>query len=205
MRGPAGGGCGEIRIPTATGSRGWVTARGHPAAYVSGDGSSPQVPSQGFRSVLIPSAFPFLINMLHCFSFESGSHSVRPICLIATLLAEGTAGGISMRGKLTSLGVGRLKTPGKYYDGQYGFFVQVFPSGAKCWHPSLTLAHTFLRRTGGGGTENQGVAEVVAGYRSESHRYMYGERRSCMTHRVRVPLDTCTCASPTRSAPMAPC
>ena len=73
------------------------------------------------------------------------------------------------------------------------------------FHPSLTLAHAFLRGTGGGGTENQGVAEVVARYRPGSHRYMYGELSSCMAHTVRVPLDTCTCASPARSAPTAPC
>ena len=72
-------------------------------------------------------------------------------------------------------------------------------------HPSLTLAHTFLRRTGGGGTGNQGVTEVIAEYRPELHRYMYCETSYCVFDRVRVSLDTCTCASPTRSAPMAPC
>ena len=72
-------------------------------------------------------------------------------------------------------------------------------------HPSLTLAHTFLLGAGGGGTENQGVAEVIAGYRPESHRYMDTARNSCMSQRVRVPLDTCTCAGPTKSAPTAPC
>ena len=38
--------------------------------------------------------------------------------------------------------------------------------------PTLTLGHACLLGTGGGGTENQGVVEVIARYRPELHRYM---------------------------------
>ena len=40
------------------------------------------------------------------------------------------------------------------------------------WHPDLTLVHPCQRGTGGGGAENQEVAEVVARCQPESHRYM---------------------------------
>lgn len=75
----------------------------------------------------------------------------------------------------------------------------------RTFHPTLTLAHACRRGSGGGGTENQGVMEVIARYRPELHRYMYVEWRACMSKEVRVILDTCICASPTRSAPTAPC
>ena len=42
-------------------------------------------------------------------------------------------------------------------------------------NPTLTLAHACRRGTGHGGTENQGVVEVIARYRPEFHRYMYGD------------------------------
>ena len=43
------------------------------------------------------------------------------------------------------------------------------------FNPSLTLAHACLRETGGGGAENQDIAEIIARYRPELHRYMHGE------------------------------
>ena len=52
-----------------------------------------------------------------------------------------------MPGKLTSNGVGKLKRVGKYYDGFNGFFVQVYPTGAKCWQQRLTISGR--RRTRG--------------------------------------------------------
>lgn len=55
-----------------------------------------------------------------------------------------------MAGKLTALGVGRLRKPGKYYDGAHGLFVQVYPSGAKCWQQRLTVSGR--RRTRGLGS-----------------------------------------------------
>lgn len=45
-----------------------------------------------------------------------------------------------MAGKLTALGIGKLSRPGKYYDGQHGLFVQVYPSGAKCWQQRFTIS-----------------------------------------------------------------
>ena len=35
------------------------------------------------------------------------------------------------------------------------------------WQPSLTLAHACLRETGGGGAENQDIAEIIARYRPD--------------------------------------
>ena len=52
-----------------------------------------------------------------------------------------------MPGKLTAIGIARRKAPGKLYDGAYGLFLQVYPSGAKCWQQRLTL--NGRRRTGG--------------------------------------------------------
>ncbi len=76
---------------------------------------------------------------------------------------------------------------------------------AQAFHPSLTFAPACLHGTGGGGTENQGVAEVIARYRLKLDRYMHSGRSACETCRVRASLYTCTCASPTKSAPTAPC
>ena len=66
-----------------------------------------------------------------------------------------------MPGKLTSNGVGKLKRVGKYYDGFYGFFVQVYPTGAKCWQQRLTISG--CRRTRGlGGFPRVGLAVARA-------------------------------------------
>ena len=66
-----------------------------------------------------------------------------------------------MPGKLTSNGVGNLKRVGKYYDGVYGFFVQVYPTGAKCWQQRLMISGR--RRTRGlGGFPRVGLADARA-------------------------------------------
>ena len=84
-------------------------------------------------------------------------------------------------------------------------FLSLYGTEHQCFDPSLTLVHACLCRTGGGGAENQGVAEVIARYRLELHRYMHGEWNTCMSPMVRISLDTCICASPTKNAPTAPC
>ena len=38
-----------------------------------------------------------------------------------------------MPGKLTSTGIENLRRVGKFYDGAYGLFLQVYLTGAKCW------------------------------------------------------------------------
>ena len=66
-----------------------------------------------------------------------------------------------MAGKLTSNGIGNLKRVGKSYDGAYGLFLQVFPTGAKCWQQRLTISGG--RRTRGlGGFPNVGLADARA-------------------------------------------
>ena len=57
---------------------------------------------------------------------------------------------LAERGRLTALGVGKLKKPGKYYDGFCGLFVQVYPTGAKCWQQRVT-ARGVRRSLGLGG------------------------------------------------------
>ena len=47
-----------------------------------------------------------------------------------------------MPGKLTSNGIGNLKRLGKSYDGAYGLFIQVYPTGAKCRQQRLTISGT---------------------------------------------------------------
>ena len=39
---------------------------------------------------------------------------------------------------LTARFLNSVTTPGKYYD-QHGLFIQVYPSGAKCWQQRLTI------------------------------------------------------------------
>ena len=70
--------------------------------------------------------------------------------------------------------------------------------------PSLTLADACRREIRGGDSENQDVAEVGTRYRLDLNRYMVRCDESCLEHIGHVPLDTCTCVSPTRSAPTAP-
>ena len=66
-----------------------------------------------------------------------------------------------MPGKLTSAGIGNLKRLGKFYDGTHGLFLQVYPSGAKCWQQRLTVSGR--RRTFGlGGFPAVGLADARA-------------------------------------------
>ena len=66
-----------------------------------------------------------------------------------------------MPGKLTVIGIGRRKAPGKLYDGEYGLFLQLYPSGAKCWQQRLTINRR--RRTGGlGGYPAVSLADARA-------------------------------------------
>ena len=61
--------------------------------------------------------------------------------------------------RLTVLGIRQRKRPGKMYDGLHGLFLQVYPSGAKCWQQRLTIAG--CRRTRGlGGFPAVDLAEV---------------------------------------------
>ena len=53
------GGCAAMRIPTATGSRGWVTARGHPACYGRNAGCVTRA-RRCVRCVLWPREFPLV-------------------------------------------------------------------------------------------------------------------------------------------------
>ena len=41
--------------------------------------------------------------------------------------------------RLTTAFLNTVKTPGKYYDGN-GLFVQVYPTGARCWQQRITIA-----------------------------------------------------------------
>ena len=63
---------------------------------------------------------------------------------------------------LTALGIGQLKRPGKYYDGAHGLFLQVYPSGAKCWQQRLTVSPGRRRTLGLGGYPAVGLADVRA-------------------------------------------
>ena len=65
-----------------------------------------------------------------------------------------------MAGQLTALGIGKLRTPGKYYDGAHGLFLQVYPSGAKCWQQRLTVSPGRRRTLGLGGYPAVGLAAV---------------------------------------------
>ena len=66
-----------------------------------------------------------------------------------------------MPGKLTSAGIGNLKRLGKFYDGTHGLFLQVYPTGAKCWQQRLTVSGR--RRTLGlGGFPAVGLANARA-------------------------------------------
>ena len=66
-----------------------------------------------------------------------------------------------MPGKLTSAGIGNLKRLGKFYDGTHGLFLQVYPTGAKCWQQRLTISGR--RRTLGlGGFPAVGLADARA-------------------------------------------
>ena len=66
-----------------------------------------------------------------------------------------------MPGKLTSNGIGNLKRLGKSYDGAYGLFLQVYPTGAKCWQQRLTISGR--RRTLGlGGFPDVKLADARA-------------------------------------------
>ena len=67
-----------------------------------------------------------------------------------------------MAGQLTALGIGKLRTPGKYYDGAHGLFLQVYPSGAKCWQQRLTVSPGRRRTLGLGGYPTVGLADVRA-------------------------------------------
>ena len=67
-----------------------------------------------------------------------------------------------MTGKLTALGIGKLKTPGKYYDDTDGLFLQVYPSGAKCWQQRLTVSACRRRTFGLGGYPTVKLAEARA-------------------------------------------
>ena len=67
-----------------------------------------------------------------------------------------------MAGQLTALGIGKLRTPGKYYDGAHGLFLQVYPSGAKCWQQRLTVSPGRRRTLGLGGYPVVGLADVRA-------------------------------------------
>ena len=67
-----------------------------------------------------------------------------------------------MAGQLTALGIGKLGTPGKYYDGVHGLFLQVYPSGAKCWQQRLTVSPGRRRTLGLGGYPAVGLADVRA-------------------------------------------
>ena len=67
-----------------------------------------------------------------------------------------------MAGQLTALGIGKLRTPGKYYDGAHGLFLQVYPSGAKCWQQRLTVSPGRRRTLGLGGYPAVGLADVRA-------------------------------------------
>ena len=47
---------------------------------------------------------------------------------------------VGRRFRLKAAFVNRVKEPGKYYDGSgYGLFLQVFPTGAKCWQQCITI------------------------------------------------------------------
>ncbi len=65
-----------------------------------------------------------------------------------------------MAGQLTALAIGKLKTPGKYYDHTHGLFLQVYPSGAKCWQQRLTDAPGHRCTVGLGGYPTVGLAEA---------------------------------------------
>ena len=67
-----------------------------------------------------------------------------------------------MAGQLTALGIGKLRTPGKYYDGGHGLFLQVYPSGAKCWQQRLPVSPGRRRTLGLGGYPAVGLADVRA-------------------------------------------
>ena len=67
-----------------------------------------------------------------------------------------------MPGKLTALGIGKLKAPGKYYDGRHGLFLQVYPSGAKCWQQRLTDAPNHRRTIGLRGYPTVSLAQARA-------------------------------------------
>ena len=67
-----------------------------------------------------------------------------------------------MAGRLTVVGIGKLKTPGKYYDLTHGLFLQVYPSGAKCWQQRLTDAPGHRCTVGLGGYPTVGLAEARA-------------------------------------------
>ena len=67
-----------------------------------------------------------------------------------------------MAGQLTALGIGKLRTPGKYYDGAHGLFLQVYPSGAKCWQQRLTVSPKRRRSVGLGGYPAVSLADVRA-------------------------------------------
>ena len=97
--------------------------------------------------------------MLQSLSLVADPHFVRCVATLASPFAGGTTGRIVMAGKLTALGIGRLKRPGKFYDGAYGLFLHVFPTGAKCWRQRLTVAGK--RRTRGlGGYPDVSLADV---------------------------------------------
>ena len=51
----------------------------------------------------------------------------------------GGMAGRTMTGKLTAREVLYAKKPGKLYDGTHGLFLQVYPSGAKCWQQRITV------------------------------------------------------------------
>ena len=56
-----------------------------------------------------------------------------------------------LTGKLTARFVATVTNPGKYYDGILGLFLQVFPTGAKCWQQRLTVPSGMTRTLGLGG------------------------------------------------------
>ena len=62
-------------------------------------------------------------------------------------------------GKLTALGVTRLRRPGKYYDRFCGLFIQVYPSGAKCWQQRVQI-YDHRRTLGVGGFPTVSLAEA---------------------------------------------
>ena len=58
---------------------------------------------------------------------------------------------LGLTGRPTARFVETVTKIGKYHDGLLGLFLQVFPSGAKCWQQRLTVAKGRVRTLGLGG------------------------------------------------------
>ena len=61
-----------------------------------------------------------------------------------------------------------VKKPGKYYDGTDGLFIQVYPTGAKCWQQRVTIRGR--RRTLGLGGYPRTPLKAARAAASENHR-----------------------------------